>query len=79
MRYPYSPEQTELWLSIQQPDIVKLFATYFENLWTSGTRLEVADSRMIDNLEQFLSTYAYVYDKSMLDNQNSVKPNISPD
>lgn len=56
MRYPYSPEQSELWLSTKHPEVVRLFLAYSRNLWERGTRLEPKDSSLIDRLDSQYSS-----------------------
>lgn len=55
MRYPYSPDQPELWLSTRHPEIVRLFVAYSRSLWSQGTRLEAAN---ISQIEAFDHQYS---------------------
>lgn len=51
MRYPYEPGQPALWLSIKQPDVVRLFVRHFRNMWNQGSRLDKNSSEDIEQLD----------------------------
>lgn len=48
MRYPYEPGQLEMFLSIKHPDVVRLFAEYYRNLWRQAKHLNS------DNLQEII-------------------------
>jgi hypothetical protein len=52
VRYPYTPEQSELWLSIKHPDIVRLFVDYAQSLLSQGTRLEAGNTSQIEEFDR---------------------------
>lgn len=40
MHYPYDYGQKELYLAIKHPEVGKVFAAYYENLWNGGAKLD---------------------------------------
>jgi hypothetical protein len=52
MRYPYMPHQSGMWLSIKNPDIVKLFVRYFDNLWEQGQLLEKNNLQLLQKFNE---------------------------
>lgn len=40
MHYPYEPGQIETFLSVKHPDVVRLFAAYYTNLWMHAQSLD---------------------------------------
>ena len=56
MRYPYTPEQSELWLAIKHPEVVRLFVAYAQSLWSQGIRLEASNTTEIDNFDKRFGT-----------------------
>jgi hypothetical protein len=52
MRYPYMLHQSGMWLSIKNPDIVKLFVRYFDNLWDQGQLLEKNNLQLLQKFNE---------------------------
>ena len=52
MRYPYDPGQSEIWLSIKHPEVVRLFSAYYRNLWANGIALDKSDNTLIDGFDK---------------------------
>lgn len=40
MHYPYEPGQSEVFLSIKHPDVVRLFEAYFRSLWNNAKKVD---------------------------------------
>lgn len=55
LRYPYRPDQSGMWLSIKNPDIVKLFVWYFDNLWEQAISLEKDNLQLIRKFDELYS------------------------
>lgn len=52
MRYPYRPQQPEIWLSIKHREVVRLFVAYFQNLWEQANPLEKDDIALIQKFNE---------------------------
>lgn len=50
-RVPRLPSEGEVYLSVSQPNLVKLFEDYFETLWVGSTKIKEADIINHDQIE----------------------------
>jgi len=57
LRHPYDLSERGKWLSIQHPEVVKLFRAYYSELWMNATVIEKDDKEQLKTMDD---TYKFV-------------------